>query len=145
MFCQLYRTVKTGRKLHASFRKSGFNQACAPLQRAISENRKKIIISEATIVAPVGVENRIERIMPAAAQITEMTAEQIITLRKLRNSRIAESAGKIMSAEISKEPTRFIASTIIVAVIIAMIRLYALALMPDALQKFSSKVTAKIL
>ena len=61
------------------------------------------------------------------------------------NTRMAEIAGKIINAEISREPTSFIASTITVAVIIAIIKLYLSALIPVALAKFSSNVTAKIL
>ena len=80
-------------------------------------------MSIATIVEPTGVDQRIERMIPIAAQITDMTAEQRITKRKLLNSRIAESAGKIISAEIRSEPTRFIARTMTEAVMIAIRRL----------------------
>ena len=59
--------------------------------------------------------------------------------------RMADSAGKITSAEISSEPTRFIASTITTAMMMAISRLYRSAFVPTALAKFSSKVTAKIL
>lgn len=54
--------------------------------------------------------------MPTPAHRTAITAEQIITPRKLLNSLIAASAGKIIRAEISIEPTRFIARTMISAV-----------------------------
>ena len=64
-----------------------------------------------------------ERIIPDNAQITEIIAEQMITLRKLLNTRIAESAGKIINADINREPTKFIAKTIIKAVITAIRRL----------------------
>ena len=103
------------------------------------------MMSAQTIVAPTGVEAIMDMIIPEPAQITEMTAEQMITLRKLLNRRIAESAGKIMSAEMSSEPTRFIASTMISAVIIAMRRLYPSELIPVAFEKVSSKVTLNIL
>ena len=56
-----------------------------------------------------------------------------------------DKAGKITSAEISSEPTRFMARTMITATISAIRRLYALAFVPVAFAKFSSKVTAKIL
>ena len=102
-------------------------------------------MSAETIVEPTGVEARIEIIIPTEAHITDITAEQIITPRKLLNNRIAERAGKIINAEISNEPTRFIASTIISAVIIAMRRLYAPELIPVAFEKFSSNVTLNIL
>ena len=80
-------------------------------------------ISAVTIVAPTGVENRMDNIIPVPAQITDMTAEQMITLLKLWNTRIAESAGKIINAEISREPTKFMAMTIIKAVMTAIMRL----------------------
>lgn len=84
---------------------------------------KKTAISAVTVVAPTGVENSIDRIIPVPAHITEITAEHIMTFLKFLNILIAESAGKIMSAEISREPTRFIAITIIIAVITAIIKL----------------------
>ena len=83
--------------------------------------------------------------MPFSAHKTESTAAQIVTLRKLLNIRIADSAGKITSAEISSEPTRFIANTMMTATMIAIKRLYRPAFVPVALAKSSSKVTAKIL
>ena len=83
--------------------------------------------------------------IPPTAQTTEITAALRITPRKLRKMRMAESAGKTISAEVSREPTRFIASTIITAVITAIRKLYAPARMPVALAKVSSNVTAKIL
>ena len=58
---------------------------------------------------------------------------------------MADSAGKITSAEISSEPTRFIASTMTTATMTAISRLYRSAFVPTALAKSSSKVTAKIL
>ena len=53
------------------------------------------------MVEPTGVENKIERIIPTAAQITEINAEHRMTPRKLLNTRIADRAGKIINAEIS--------------------------------------------
>ena len=79
--------------------------------------------SVATIVLPTGVPAKIETKSPKTEHATETAAEQIVTDLKLLNTRIAERAGKITSAEIKREPTRFIASTIIIAIIIAMIRL----------------------
>ena len=102
-------------------------------------------MSIATIVEPTGVDPRIETKIPAAAQTTERTAEQRMTARKLLNSRIADSAGKMISAEIRSDPTRFIASTMTAAVITAISRLYRPACSPVASAKVSSKVTAKIL
>lgn len=98
-----------------------------------------------TIVEPTGVESKIEPTIPKPEQHTEMMAEQMITFLKLLNTLMDESAGKIISAEISKVPTSFIASTMIMAVMIAISMLYAFAFTPLASAKFSSKVTAKIL
>lgn len=61
--------------------------------------------------------------MPAAALKTDNTAALIVTERKDLNNRIADNAGKITSAEIRSEPTRFIASTMITAITTAISRL----------------------
>ena len=79
--------------------------------------------SAATIVGPTGVENAMDASMPPAAQTTEMTAATTVTPLKLRHTLIADSAGKIISADIRSEPTRFIASTIITAMTVATRRL----------------------
>lgn len=102
-------------------------------------------MSAETIVEPTGVEQSIDRIIPVSAHITDITAEQSITALKLLNTLIADNAGKIISAEISREPTRFIASTIISAVTTAISRLYRFEFVPVADEKFSSNVTANIL
>ena len=101
--------------------------------------------STTTIVDPTGVPARIDTMIPISAQQTERTAEQIVTDRKLRKSRIADSAGKITNAEIRSDPTRFMASTMITAMTTAISRLYASTRIPDAFAKLSSNVTAKIL
>ena len=84
---------------------------------------KNAAMSAVTIVEPTGVEKRMDAISPEPAHTTEMTAEQIITPLKLLKSLIAERAGKIISAEISSEPTRLMASTTISAVMTAISRL----------------------
>lgn len=86
-------------------------------------NIKNAARSAATIVLPTGVPARMEIKRPATEQKTETTAEQRVTERKLLNTRIAERAGKITRAEIKSEPTRFIASTMITAIMIAITRL----------------------
>ena len=80
-------------------------------------------ISTTTMVEPTGVPARIAVTSPIAAQTTDMIAAQIVTDLKLLNTRIADSAGKITSAEIRREPTRFIASTIMTAMMTASSRL----------------------
>lgn len=76
-----------------------------------------------TIVAPTGVLATIEATMPRAAQTMAITTEQKVTDVKLLNSCIAAKAGKIIKAETSSEPTRYIAKTIITTTKIASIRL----------------------
>lgn len=83
--------------------------------------------------------------MPVKVPTTDNTAEYNTTDLKLYITLIAESAGNTRSAVMSREPTRFIASTIITAIITARARLYAPAFFPIALVKLSSNVTANIL
>ena len=100
-------------------------------------------MSVTTIVDPTGVPSRSESTIPSSAHTTEMTAEQIVTERKLLKIRIAESAGKMTSADTRSDPTRFIASTIITAITVAMRRFRRLVFVPTAFAKLSSNVTAK--
>jgi len=74
-----------------------------------------------------------------------MHAEHTMTDLKLLNTLIAESAGKIIKADIKSEPTKFIASTIITAIITAITTLYASTFLPVAFANVSSKVTANSL
>ena len=66
----------------------------------------------ATIVDPTGVPAIMDIIIPLKAQITEIIAEQMVTLLKELKRRMADSAGKIIRAEISREPTSLMDSTI---------------------------------
>ena len=84
---------------------------------------KKATISAATIIEPTGVPARIDKSIPLIAQHTDNTTEHTVTLKNVLKIRIADSAGKMTSAEISNEPTRFIASTMISAVITAISKL----------------------
>lgn len=102
-------------------------------------------MSATTMVGPIGVASIIENKNPVTVQVIDVITEQIITERKLLKTRIDDSAGKIISADTSSEPTRFMASTITTAIITAMRKLYSFALVPVATAKFSSNVTAKIL
>lgn len=85
------------------------------------KSRMQILII--TIVEPTGVPPTIDKIIPANAHITDIIADAMVTDLKLENKRIADNAGNIINAEISNDPTRFIASTIITAIIIDMINL----------------------
>ena len=98
-----------------------------------------------TTVAPTGVEKAKEMVSPVQKQTTDVTAAQRITLRKLLNSRMAVSAGKITREEISMAPIIRIPSTMVRAVRIASRVLYQLTFSPVAREKFSSKVMAKSL
>jgi len=57
---------------------------------------------------------------------------------------MAERAGKMIKAEINKEPTKFIAKTITKEINMAMSILYRLVLKPVALVNPSSNVNAKM-
>ncbi len=83
--------------------------------------------------------------MPNPAQQTDTTAEQTVTERNVLYSRMADRAGKMTKAEMSREPTRFMASTMTTAMTMARKRLYRWVLVPTALAKSSSKVTANTL
>lgn len=72
---------------------------------------------------PTGVPAKTAIKSPSAEQTTEITADEIVTALKLLKSRIDDRAGKITRAEIKSEPTRFMARTIIIAMIIAITRL----------------------
>lgn len=102
-------------------------------------------MSTIIIVAPTGVPAKIEIIIPKSEQTTANPAEHIVTALKLLNTRIADNAGKIIKADTNSEPTKFIATTITTAIIVAINTLYNSTLVPEACAKFSSNVTANIL
>jgi hypothetical protein len=89
----------------------------------MAQKTRNAPISTATIVEPTGVPAIMEIRIPVRAQHTESTAEQMVTERKLLNTRMADIAGKMMRAEINRDPTRFMASTIMTAMTTAMSRL----------------------
>ena len=70
------------------------------------------------MVDPTGVLTKIETNNPINVHNTEIIAEHIVTFLKFVKIFIEDIAGNIISAVISKLPTRFIASTIIVPIII---------------------------
>ena len=76
-------------------------------------------ISIITIVEPTGVPAIIEIQMPEAAPITEKNTCKNRNFLKLLKTSIEEIAGKIIKTEISSVPTRFMASTIAVAITVA--------------------------
>lgn len=75
------------------------------------------------MVEPTGVSKRIDEMMPNIAQKTDITAEKRMTDLKVLKSRMDERAGKMIRAEIKREPTRFMARTITMAIITAIKRL----------------------
>ena len=60
---------------------------------------------------------------PTTVQTTEIQAEQIVTDLKFLKTLIADNAGNTTKAEISNEPTSFIARTITTAITTAIIKL----------------------
>lgn len=89
----------------------------------ITWNTPKASISIATTVEPTGVPPRMEISIPVNAQNTDSAAEHMVTALKLLNTRMADSAGKITNADISSDPTRFIASTMMTATTTAISKL----------------------
>ena len=75
------------------------------------------------MVEPTGVSKKIDERMPNIAQKTDITAEKRMTDLKFLKSRMDERAGKMIRAEIKREPTRFMARTITMAIITAIKRL----------------------
>ena len=75
------------------------------------------------MVEPTGVSKRIDERMPNIAQKTDIKAEKRMTDLKFLKSRMDERAGKMIRAEIKREPTRFMARTITMAIITAIKRL----------------------
>ena len=75
------------------------------------------------MVEPTGVSKRIDERMPNIAQKTDITAEKRMTDLKFLKSRMDERAGKMIRAEIKREPTRLMARTITMAIITAIKRL----------------------
>ena len=71
----------------------------------------KMTICTTATDAPVGVESRSAARSPVKDPTTEITAEQITTDRKLRKTRMADRAGKMMREEMRSAPTSFMAST----------------------------------
>ena len=97
------------------------------------------------ILAPAGVDQTKEEIIPTIKHTKEIITAQIITLKKLLKIRIAESAGNTIKLEIIIAPIKRIPITIVNAVRTAIKPLYKFAFIPDAVAKFSSNVTRNIL
>ena len=97
------------------------------------------------MVEPTGVPAKIEIIIPIKALQVESMAEQRVTEKNDLHTLIADKAGKITKAEIRSEPTKFIANTIITAIITAIHILKSFTFSPLALEKSSSNVTANSL
>ena len=98
-----------------------------------------------TILAPVGVEYIYDKIRPNHKQIIDTKAELRVTVKNLFAKRIAVNGGKTIKLVISNAPIKRIPTTITNAVKNAITILKPSVLVPVALAKFSSKVTAKIL
>jgi len=77
--------------------------------------------------------------------IIDIIAEHIVTFLNTPNKRIEVSAGNIKRLEINSVPINRIPTTIVNAVTNASSKLYLPVLIPVALAKSESNVTAKIL
>ncbi len=97
-----------------------------------------------TTLAPAGVDNKNDAHIPIRKQTTERIPEHITTDLKLPKTRIDESGGKIMSAEISIDPTSRMPMTIVSAERSAISIFDKSVRKPVAFAKFSSNVTEKI-
>ena len=104
-----------------------------------------IIALTITTLAPVGVSSAYDVHIPTKKQQTDSTPEQIITDLNFLQILIEESAGKIISAEMSRVHIILIPITIVSAVNNEITVLYTPVLSPVAFENVSSKVTAKIL
>ena len=76
-----------------------------------------------TTLAPAGVEQEYERVSPKKKHTTDSMADEIVTERKVLNTLMDESGGKIKRLDISSAPSSRIPSTIVIAVSTAMTEL----------------------
>ena len=83
---------------------------------SVIHNTTNTIALTITTLAPVGVSREYDVHIPIKKQKTESTPEQIITDLNFLQTLIEESAGKIISAEISRVPIILIPITIVSAV-----------------------------
>jgi hypothetical protein len=87
----------------------------------------------------------LESLIDNKKQTIDSTADDIVTLRKLLNTRIDVNTGKIIKLEIIIAPISRIPITIVKAVSTAIMRLYLPEEIPLAVAKGSSNVSANIL
>ena len=86
-------------------------------------NIKNITKFATTMLAPAGADQIKDVTNPIKKHITDKTAEDIVTLRKLLNTRIDVNTGKIIKLEIIIAPISRIPITIVNAVSNAIMRL----------------------
>ena len=86
------------------------------LINSISQNIRKTAALTITTLAPVGVSQKYDAHIPTKKQQSESTPEQRITDLNFLQTLIEESAGKIISAEISRVPIILIPITMVRAV-----------------------------
>lgn len=79
----------------------------------ITKQITNVIASNKTIVAPTGVDIKIDTRIPIKALITPITTEKIMTFLYREVILIADNDGKINNAVTNKEPTKLIAITMI--------------------------------
>ncbi len=77
------------------------------------------------MLAPAGVSSRYEAMVPTVKQKSDRPAAQSTTDLKLRHTRMAERAGKMMRLEMSSAPIIRMPSTTVIAVSTARRLLYS--------------------
>ena len=95
-----------------------------------------------TIVAPVGILNIVDDIIPHITDIRANITDKHIVDLKLFEIFNALTVGNIINDDIKSVPNIFIPNTIVIDVRISNISLYIFVFIPNALQKSSSYVNA---
>ena len=94
----------------------GRRRAHRERKKATPQDARNTAKLAATTEAPTGVDHTQEAVSPAQKHTTAVTPAQIMTPRKLLNSRMAVRAGKITREEISMAPIIRMPSTMVRAV-----------------------------
>ena len=80
---------------------------------------RNVTRSATTMVGPMGEAIKSDAVIPTNAWNKEMQAAQTVTCLNVLKMRIAERAGKITKADTKSAPKRFIATTTVTAVTMA--------------------------
>lgn len=92
------------------------------------------------MVAPTGVENRIDNSIPMPEDTAPRTTENIVTFLNESNNLMDVRAGNIITADVKRAPTNFIETTTTIEIITDKMKLDNLTFTPVAFAKLSSNV-----